>query len=122
MLKTTPVFSRLLLHIYPFTVRTLFHMRAVYSADFTMAPSATRGKYGGNHIHKIIPNRSPKQNLRRFREFDLQGKVFAITGRGKDLGLTLEEAPVEAGDQGIWNIKEMMAKLVSPTQCSASTA
>jgi hypothetical protein len=49
----------------------------------------------------ILPQGSRKQNLQRFREFDLQGTVFAISGGGRDLGLTLAEELVEARGQGI---------------------
>ena len=36
----------------------------------------------------------------RFKEFDLEGKVFVVTGGGGGLGLALAEAVVEAGGQG----------------------
>lgn len=42
----------------------------------------------------------PNQNPRRFSEFDLQGKVFIVTGGGRGLGLSLAESLVEAGGQG----------------------
>nr|KAK5449243.1 hypothetical protein LTR18_002332 [Exophiala xenobiotica] len=41
----------------------------------------------------------PNQNPKRFSEFDLQGKVFIVTGGGRGLGLSLAESLVEAGGQ-----------------------
>ncbi|KAF9892991.1 hypothetical protein FE257_012402 [Aspergillus nanangensis] len=48
------------------------------------------------HIKQPIPK---GQSHQRFREFDLQGKVFAVTGAGRGLGLTMAEALVEAGGE-----------------------
>ncbi|KAK7883595.1 hypothetical protein LTR67_011094 [Exophiala xenobiotica] len=41
----------------------------------------------------------PNQNPKRFSEFDLQGKVFIVTGGGRGLGLSLAESLVEARGQ-----------------------
>lgn len=41
----------------------------------------------------------PKQG-HRFREFDLDDRVFAITGGGRGLGLAMAEALMEAGAKG----------------------
>ncbi|OAG41865.1 hypothetical protein AYO21_03868 [Fonsecaea monophora] len=41
------------------------------------------------------PDRTPF----RFREFDLEGKVFVVTGGARGLGLVLSEALIEAGGQ-----------------------
>lgn len=42
------------------------------------------------------PDRTPF----RFREFDLEGKVFVVTGGGRGLGLVLAEALIEGGGKG----------------------
>ncbi|KAL3479192.1 hypothetical protein BJX99DRAFT_85969 [Aspergillus californicus] len=38
-------------------------------------------------------------NMERFREFSLEGKVFAVTGGARGLGLSMAEALVEAGGE-----------------------
>lgn len=55
----------------------------------TRAPSA---------IAQRLPD--PERSPHRFRDFDLQGKVFVVTGGGRGLGLTLAEVLVEAGGKG----------------------
>lgn len=42
----------------------------------------------------------PERQPHRFRDFDLEGKVFVVTGGGRGLGLTLAEVLVEAGGKG----------------------
>ena len=49
-------------------------------------------------IKEKLPN--PERTPYRFREFDLEGKVFVVTGGGRGLGLVLAEALIEAGGQG----------------------
>ena len=39
-------------------------------------------------------------NKHRFREFELAGKVYVVTGGAQGLGLSLAEALVEAGSTG----------------------
>jgi len=43
---------------------------------------------------------TPENAPARLREFDLQEKVFVVTGGARGLGLTLAEALVEAGGKG----------------------
>lgn len=40
------------------------------------------------------------RNANRFLEFDLEGRVFAVTGGGRGLGLSMAEALIEAGAKG----------------------
>lgn len=51
-------------------------------------------------IQERLPTGNEKSTRERFSEFDLQGKVFTVTGGGRGLGLTMAEALVEAGAQG----------------------
>lgn len=103
MLKTsTPLFSRhLITTVTHITTRaSLFYgNRTIYRAAPRMVHS-TAPINSASHIQKPLPNDYAGQNIQRFREFDLQGKVFAVTGGGRGLGLTLAEALVEAGGQG----------------------
>ena len=59
------------------------------SYDHNRKPSA---------IAQRLPD--PEHQPQRFREFDLEGKVFVVTGGGRGLGLTLAEVLVEAGGKG----------------------
>lgn len=53
-------------------------------------------------IQERQPIANEKSTQNRFSEFDLQGKIFTVTGGGRGLGLTMAEALVEAGAQGAW--------------------
>jgi hypothetical protein len=44
----------------------------------------------------------PERQPQRFRDFDLEGKVFVVTGGGRGLGLTLADVLVEAGGKGMF--------------------
>jgi hypothetical protein len=50
-------------------------------------------------IKEKLPD--PERTPFRFREFDLEGKVFVVTGGARGLGLVLAEALIEAGGQGV---------------------
>lgn len=55
---------------------------------------------GNIRIQERLPEVAPQKSHQRFREFDLQGKVIAVTGGGRGLGLAMAEALVEAGAKG----------------------
>lgn len=49
------------------------------------------------HIQSKLPTKKQLRNANRFREFDLEDRVYAITGGGRGLGLSMGEALIEAG-------------------------
>ncbi|OQE27673.1 hypothetical protein PENSTE_c004G01451 [Penicillium steckii] len=50
-----------------------------------------------DHIQSKLPSKKQLRNANRFREFDLEDRVYAITGGGRGLGLSMGEALIEAG-------------------------
>lgn len=66
---------------------------------------------------------SPNKYKQRFREFDLAGKVYIVTGGAQGLGLSLAEALVEAGSSGRFTCsKPRNSAHASISQFTASTA
>ncbi|KAL4884634.1 hypothetical protein BJY04DRAFT_205718 [Aspergillus karnatakaensis] len=51
------------------------------------------------HVKEKLPQADRAKTTERFREFSLAGKVFAVTGGARGLGLSLAEALVEAGGE-----------------------
>lgn len=51
-------------------------------------------------IQRRLVHTLPEQG-QMFRQFDLQGKVFAVTGGARGLGLVMAEALADAGGEGI---------------------
>ena len=49
------------------------------------------------HIQNVLPSKRELRNAQRFGEFDMEGRVYAITGGGRGLGLSMAEALIEAG-------------------------
>jgi hypothetical protein len=74
--------------------------RIRYHASIALK-SRVQTEGGGNSFQPDILHGFPNQNLQRFREFELQGKVFAVTGGARGLGLAMAEALMEAGGQGM---------------------
>ncbi|KAK4897989.1 hypothetical protein LTR27_004373 [Elasticomyces elasticus] len=68
-----------------------------------MSPHATdpdAASTYSNHTSAIserLPNVDARRSPQRLREFELDGRVFVVTGGAQGLGLTLAEALVEAG-------------------------
>jgi hypothetical protein len=48
----------------------------------------------------IAPNRDDNVGQKRLADFDLNGRVFIVTGGARGLGLALAEALVETGGKG----------------------
>jgi hypothetical protein len=54
-----------------------------------------------DHIQSKLPSKKQLRNANRFREFDMEGRVYVITGGGRGLGLSMGEALIEAGAKGM---------------------
>ncbi|PWY89029.1 oxidoreductase [Aspergillus heteromorphus CBS 117.55] len=60
--------------------------------------STTTTPHSAHHIQTRIPDlKAEPKKSHRFREFDLEDRVYAITGGGRGLGLAMAEALMEAG-------------------------
>ncbi|KAK4570471.1 hypothetical protein LTR86_002551 [Recurvomyces mirabilis] len=82
--------------------------RATATRSFSTTPSANDDTNGNGQLKKrllqrpsAIAQRLPDPDVEhgphRLREFELDGRVFIVTGGAQGLGLTLAEALVEAG-------------------------
>jgi hypothetical protein len=79
-------------------------------SSLTRLYSTTKGSFSSQDIHNVshnpdhiqskMPERKLLRNKSRFNEFDLEGRVYAITGGGGGLGLSMAEALIEAGARG----------------------
>lgn len=82
----------------------------VLSSSSTRLYSSTKSAFNPHDIHKVshnpehiqnkLPSKKDLRNARRFREFDMEGRVYAITGGARGLGLAMAEALIEAGAKG----------------------
>ena len=68
---------------------------------FSIAPVLATARAPSN-IAQRLPDPEHPGRTQRFRDFDLEGKVFVVTGGGRGLGLTLAEVLVEAGGKGVF--------------------
>lgn len=65
------------------------------------APVLANNARAPSNIAQRLPDPEHPERTQRFRDFDLEGKVFVVTGGGRGLGLTLAEVLVEAGGKGV---------------------
>jgi hypothetical protein len=86
----------------PRTVQPVVRSRLLLQARNVSLFSPTASRQSAAQItHKLPAERDAEgASTQRFREFDLQNKVFIVTGGGRGLGLTMAEALVEAGGTG----------------------
>ncbi|KAK5169601.1 uncharacterized protein LTR77_005578 [Saxophila tyrrhenica] len=73
--------------------------RTAYSTSTGKETTSSSSSQSGrpSAIAQRIPDTTTLHAPHRFREFELDGKVFVVTGGAQGLGLTLAEALVEAG-------------------------
>ncbi|KAJ5371075.1 uncharacterized protein N7496_007167 [Penicillium cataractarum] len=79
----------------------------VLASSSTRLYSSTKSAFNPHDIHNIshnpdhiqtkLPSKKQLRNANRFREFDMEGRVYVITGGGRGLGLSMGEALIEAG-------------------------
>jgi hypothetical protein len=75
-------------------------LRQLTRLSYSTTPT-TPTNHGANHIQtRIPPKETISKNGHRFKEFDLNDRVYAITGGGRGLGLAMAEALMEAGAKG----------------------
>ncbi|KAF7715258.1 Uncharacterized protein PECH_002122 [Penicillium ucsense] len=74
-----------------------------------------------DRIQAKLPLKSILRNARRFRDFDMEGRVYAITGGGRGLGLAMGEALIEAGAKGIVIIQDLCFDLQDFTTYTPTT-
>lgn len=74
------------------STKNVFNPRDIHNLNLNHNP---------DHIQSKLPSKKQLRNANRFREFDLEGRVFAITGGGRGLGLSMAEALIEAGAKGM---------------------
>ncbi|KAE8422083.1 hypothetical protein BDV36DRAFT_245788 [Aspergillus pseudocaelatus] len=83
--------------------QTLFQAGRSWQPSKTLRPltrlsySTTTTTHGAHHIQTRMPPKDSIKNGHRFKEFDLNDRVYAITGGGRGLGLAMAEALMEAG-------------------------
>ncbi|KAB8270551.1 hypothetical protein BDV30DRAFT_163672 [Aspergillus minisclerotigenes] len=83
--------------------QTLFQASRSWQPSTTLRPltrlsySTTTTTHGAHHIQTRMPPKESIKNGHRFKEFDLNDRVYAITGGGRGLGLAMAEALMEAG-------------------------
>lgn len=72
------------------------------SNSFFSPQDIHNASHSPDHIQSKMPAKELLYNNHRFSEFDLEGRVYAITGGGRGLGLSMAEALIEAGAKGTY--------------------
>ncbi|KAE8350072.1 hypothetical protein BDV28DRAFT_139842 [Aspergillus coremiiformis] len=70
-------------------------LRPLTQLSYSTTTSGTT--HGAHHIQTRMPPKESIKNGHRFKEFDLNDRVYAVTGGGRGLGLAMAEALMEAG-------------------------
>lgn len=84
-------------------VRTRFAGSVVTTRLYSNTKSAFNSQtirnvsHDPEHIESKPPPKKQLRNANLSREFDVEGRVYAITGGGRGLGLSMAEALIEAG-------------------------
>ncbi|KAK3075885.1 hypothetical protein LTR53_000459 [Teratosphaeriaceae sp. CCFEE 6253] len=76
---------------------TCSNITSTRSLATTASPDTASLSRHASAIAQRLPSPDAQQSLHRFREFELDGRVYIVTGGAQGLGLTLAEALVEAG-------------------------
>lgn len=98
----TPARARFVGAISPSRVLASSSTRLYSSTKSVFNPQDIHNiSHSSDHIQSKLPSKKQLRNANRFREFDLEDRVYAITGGGRGLGLSMGEALIEAGAKGM---------------------
>ena len=75
--------------------------RDAYTIPTARRLSSASAVYSSLQLSRKLPDEASRATQQRFKEFDLRGKVFVVTGGARGLGLAMAEALVEAGGKGV---------------------